>query len=90
MLTSSPVVWGPCRLAHTLALTLAAFYSPHPKWIALQAWNKPDKVTLFDSDVSFNYGTAFITKSKHKRLKKKDSKEMTLDPAAGWEMTFAY
>lgn len=51
---------------------------------------------LFDSNASFNYVLAFITKSKNKRLrggeKKRERKrgERQQHPAAGWEMTFQF
>jgi len=53
---------------------------------------KHDKVTLFDSDASFNYVLAFITKSKYKRLKQKKRRgeRRQQNPAAGWEMTFQF
>lgn len=38
----------------------------YPQWIVLKAWNNPGKVTLFDSAVSLNYVSAFISKSKYK------------------------
>lgn len=58
-------------------------------------WKKPGKVTLFDSDASFNYVLAFITKSKKQKAKKKKKKEGEREerqqhPAAGWEMTFQF
>lgn len=65
---------GPCeqqghleKLAHPFLihspspLPLPAHY---PQWIVLKAWNNSGKVTLFDSAVSLNYVSAFISKSK--------------------------
>lgn len=57
-----------CLFFHTVYFSL-------PNWMMLPSWNKPDKVTLFDCDVSFNYAVAFITKSKYKRLEQRQGRD---------------
>jgi hypothetical protein len=57
-------------------LTHPSLY-PHftPSGLCWKAWNSPGKVTPFDSAVSLNYVSAFISKSKYKRIKKKRVRE---------------
>lgn len=65
-LSGDSLRWCPC--------SPLLFYFPQPARMAWQDWKKPGKVMLFDSDASFNYILAFITKSKktQKSKKKKD------------------
>lgn len=82
----SEAIWrgslSPCSFALFSPLSAYTF----PQWIVLKAQNNPGKVTLFDSAVSLNYVSAFISISKYKRIKRRErERERERDSKETWQ-----